>query len=720
MSQTTTAGDMGETEGPKTTLETLVAYIDKFLEATVEERKTAEQCRDYYDGHQWTNREIEELNERNQPVLTFNRIKRKVNTLLGDEVANRRAPQALPRTMEHEEDAQAITDALRYICDEERYDKAKSVVAEESIIEGVGGLLIWPTMADGRPLTQIGPDAEIKIEVRLLHYDRLVRDQHSREPDYSDSRFVGFSAWRTFNDIRGSYDNADEVIEAEGAQYSTDTGDHDGDTLDDRPKHWFSAKQKRMRVNELYWPERDEKTGKIQWWGAHFCRSKFFIEPFKLPFLTDKGESYCPLLLASAYVDRDNRRSGVVKDLLSPQDEINKRRSMALRASLGRQMIVEEGVLPTGGESEAKTELSKPDGVLRVGRDALSQRRLEFPQMTGFDQTQFALYQDAKQEFDGIASDAGPTGANSEANSGREFLARQAVAQKEYGRLWDNLADFDLRAYRVMYYMVRQFWTAPKWLRVRDSEGAKGYKFVQLNGQMSRAERFKKIVEKTDDQEGALRSVLGADFEIATQEAKKALQAMAQQVGQPPKPGAEIELILQSPLMQQPVNVNNVAQVGVDIVIDTAPENGVIQQEEFRDLISLKASGNTAVTDEDIIEASSLRNKAKILARLRQGPSPEQQQLQQQQQQLEMQAIQSQTAVMLAEAEKSKAQAQKSQAEAAKAAAEIQSEQAKVREIMAKAEEHLAEAERERAHAQKLSVEAEQIASGGALGPGAI
>lgn len=696
----------GETDGPQTSLGTLVQYVDDYLEATKDEREESELCRDYYDGKQWTDEEITELNKRNQPVLTFNRIARKVNTLRGHEIASRRDPTAEPRTKEHEEDARAITDALRFVCDDQNFDVVKSSVVEELIIEGASACIVFP---------EERPNGDVRLKVTHIPWDRYVRDPHSRDPGYRDGRFHGIVKWRSFDDVRRAYkDTADEAIESERNRIGGLSDFTDDSTHDDRPKLWFDSKHKRMKVTELYWYEVTENGGQ-QWWVAHYCKTKFLAKPKKLPFVTDAGESYCPIIGASAYVDRDNRRYGIVRHLLSPQDEINKRRSMALRASLGRQVIVEDGVLKS--EADAKTEFSKPDGIVRVARDSLKDQRFQIPDRSQFDQTQFQLYLDAKQELDGVASDAiANTGATEE--SGRLFLAREASIQKEYGQFWDNVRQFELRVYRVMYYMIRQFWTAPKWLRVRDAEGPKGYKFVKINNDTTRGERYQELFRSTGDQMGSLQSALGEQFQAVMGQVQQQLQMMSQQTGQPPQPGQDIAMLLQSPIMMEPIRANDVARADVDILIDTSPDASIIEHEQFMLMLKMHNQGVQLPLDM-IIEMSSLRNKQQILAKMRQGPTPEQQQAQQQQQQLEQQAIQAQTAVMMAEAQKSQAQAEKSRAEAQKAAAEIQTEQARMRELMAKAEEILAEAERERAHARKLSAEAEQIAAGSGLGPAA-
>lgn len=55
-----------------------------------DEQKEAQEARRYYHGKQWTDAERQRLNKRKQPVVTDNRISRKVDFLVGIEQRMRR------------------------------------------------------------------------------------------------------------------------------------------------------------------------------------------------------------------------------------------------------------------------------------------------------------------------------------------------------------------------------------------------------------------------------------------------------------------------------------------------------------------------------------------------------------------------------------------------------------------------------------------------------
>ena len=79
----------------------LTMLQEQFVEAadsTTDARDESELHRQYYDGVQWTDTELAALRARNQPPITDNRIKDKIEYLLGLERRTRTDPKAFPRT----------------------------------------------------------------------------------------------------------------------------------------------------------------------------------------------------------------------------------------------------------------------------------------------------------------------------------------------------------------------------------------------------------------------------------------------------------------------------------------------------------------------------------------------------------------------------------------------------------------------------------------------
>src|SRR5690625_4950507 len=150
-----------------------------------EERELAEQCRDYYAGDQLTDAELDALAKRGQPPVISNRIAPKIDALLGYERRRRTDPKAYPRTPKHEDESQSVTDALRFVCEENKFDAVRTSVAENLFIEGQGAAKVAAKVVNGRP----------EVDIQWVPWDRFYRDPHSRMRDFSDATYLGEVLW---------------------------------------------------------------------------------------------------------------------------------------------------------------------------------------------------------------------------------------------------------------------------------------------------------------------------------------------------------------------------------------------------------------------------------------------------------------------------------------------------------------------------------------------
>jgi hypothetical protein len=90
----------------------LCRMFEESESASLTSRKDAERDRDYVDGKQLSSDELAELDRRGQPPVIDNRIKTKIDYLVGLEKQQRVKPKAFPRTPQHEADADAATESL--------------------------------------------------------------------------------------------------------------------------------------------------------------------------------------------------------------------------------------------------------------------------------------------------------------------------------------------------------------------------------------------------------------------------------------------------------------------------------------------------------------------------------------------------------------------------------------------------------------------------------
>ncbi len=570
-------------------LKTLIRYVEDYLDMTEEARRLSERDRDYYDGYQLTSEEIATLAARKQPPVVFNRIKPKVDSLLGFERSMRSDPRAYARTPQHEADADAITDALRYVCDDQRFSTVRSAAAESMFVEGVAGVMV--TVEEGKQ----GFD----VVLRDIPWDRLFYDPHSRRRDFSDAKYKGVIMWMDEDDAISRFGEAETVVQA------ALSGDYDDDTFEDRPKFsWADSQRKRVRVCQIYYQ------AKGKWETAIFTRAGFLIESQPSPFLDENGEPECPIILGSAYIDRENRRYGTVRQLVSPQDEINKRRSKALHLLNVRQVIAEEGAVVD--VAQARAEVAKPDGYVTVNPGM----RFEIVPTGEMTAGHAQLLQEAKQEIDAIGASPQLGGKEGNNKSGRAIMALQQAGLNELAVVFDAMRDLSLSVYRGIWNRIRQYWTEERWVRITDDE--QNAKWVGLNKPMTLLEQA--------EAEGL---VAGQDFDP------------------------------NDPRLSQVVGVQNqLSELDVDIILEESPDTVNIQAEQFELLVQMYTANPSPMLAEAIIKASTLRNKDALLESMKPGP-----------QQGQMQAQMAQQGAQL-EMAKADSEVQKNQAQAAVYAAD--------------------------------------------------
>ena len=556
-----------------------VSQFESAEEATQGGRQEAERARNYFDGNQFTAAEIAELRRRKQPITPENLIRPKVEGLCGLERQSRTDPIAYPRTRQHDEDASAATDALRYVSDDQDLDIKISRVFENMLVEGEGGVEVTVKKLK---------NGAIDPRVVLIPHHRLYGDPHSREADRSDAAFVGYVTWMDIEKAEQRWPDKKEVLKATQGKVTSSQWD----TFDDKPSwaQWYDPKRKRIRVNTHYHLE-----GGV-WHRCVFTLSGELEESKPSVFLDDEGSPENPLIMQGAYVDQDNDRYGIVRDMVPLQDEVNKRRSKFLHMVNNAKVRVSPSV---GQDKElVRKEMARPDGVI-VADDGEVEELGNNNREAG----QFQLLMDTRQTLKGnVGPNAHMQGKDGSDQSGRAILALQQAGMTEMTPLLDNLRHLKLRVFRQLWNRIRQFWNEERWVRVTDDE--RNVRFVGLN-----------VPPRMASEEAMM----------AGQKLQAALAAGEIDEATAEQYAAQIQKMTQ---VQNPV-----AELDVDIDIDEVNETPTLQIEQFEQITQLMGTGVFGQPPhpkmvELWIKASNLRDKQallEIVAEMQQGaaqPNP--------------------------------------------------------------------------------------------------
>jgi len=611
-------GDMSpKTEPPLdgedniSTLEELKTWFRESEDALFASRQDSERVRDYVDGKQWTADEINALNARGQSALVYNRMRQKVSILIGVEQQMRADPKAYPRTPQHDEEAQTATDALRYIADNVSFDKIASFVFDQACaVEGVAAVEIG---------IEYDKKGEPNITAVPFHFDRVGGDPHSRRPDYSDGRYVYTLTWMDAEQAKRKWpDRADTIVSTIATNWQSTRY-----TYDDTPRYWADRTRNRVQVVQMYWLE-----GEI-WKVATFTGGGFLEDPDTSPYLCEDGEPSCALVFCSGYVTREGERQGAAHDWMGPQDDINKRRSKSLHMLSTRQTIADPNVIHDVRTMRA--ELAKPDG--HVTKDGEG----EFNILPTGDMTagQLELLNQAKEEIEQTgptthnAMPTDPTGAM----SGIALQSHQRSQMLGLSPLLDHHRDWKVRCYRAMWARVRQFWTREKWVRVTDDP--RSMRWVGLNqpvtlGDQVEEELAQRVAQLEQEQPGAG-------------------QQLAQRYAADPR-------------MAQVVDIKNQpGEIDVDIILDEGPDVVTTEAQEFDLLLRLDQQRPGQIPLPELIQASPLRNKERLLKHFEEDPQAAE--AAQRAQQVQDEAVMSAIERNVAAAEKDRATAAKTAAE---------------------------------------------------------
>lgn len=433
----------------------LQKQLQDYLGSKTSETSEAAEADKYFHGDQWEQHELQTLADRNQPPVTFNRIKRKINTIVGILEKARQDPKAFPNKPSPgaEDGAELATKVLRYALGW-NWNDLSTQIARRTAVRGIGGVEMVLVPGD-----RGDPELELdEVDQRDFFYDPA-----SAKSDFSDARYMGTTRWLDEDVIEDRW--PDSVEDLEGVRSSA--ADAFWDRGDERFLHFYDRRRKRMRLTD-HWYVRGP-----QWYYCIFV-GDVVLEEGPSPFYDHKRRSIPKFLMMSAEVDHQLDRYGFYRDLKGAQDEINHRRSKSLHLLNNRRVIADEGAVDD--IDLARREMSRSDGwvVKNPGKEIIPVEN------TADAQQNLELLQEAKAEIDSYGPNPALIGTEIDPSSGRAIQLLQAAGIAELGTYMSTFRNWKLRVYRSVWCACQQFWQAERWIRVADQEGMQ--QFIQVNG----------------------------------------------------------------------------------------------------------------------------------------------------------------------------------------------------------------------------------------------
>jgi hypothetical protein len=359
----------------------------------------AKQCDAFYRGEQWDDADIAALDDQGRPALTINTILPTINTVIGEQSTRRADVQFKPRGSGMQETADVLTKLYMQISDNNKLDWVESQVFADGLIQDRGWFDVRIDFSD-----------HIQGEVRITQKDPLdiLIDPDAKEYDPKTWKEVFETKWMSIDDIEEVYGQkkADKlrIIAEVGSTLGSDSieyeeeryGDtYSGEYASDYPHNPEEARALRsIRVVERQYYKLkecmfyvDPVTGDKREVPYNWNEKKYkkFADDFGLYIvkkqikkvrwtvtadtvvLFDDWSPYNSFTLVPYFPYwRRGKPFGMVRNLLSPQEQLNKISSQELHivnTTANSGWIVESGSL-TGMTADDLEEHGAETGLV--------------------------------------------------------------------------------------------------------------------------------------------------------------------------------------------------------------------------------------------------------------------------------------------------------------------------------------------------------------------
>jgi len=484
-------------------------------------RDEAHEDYDFYDGRkQWNEGTKRNLEELGRPVITDNRIKPMINLLSGYQRMNRYEPEFLPRTDDDIGLCTVRKGLTKYIFDQTEYETQESWMFLDGIICGRAWLEVLYKI-DYSTL-----DGDITIR-RVSPFD-IYLDPESRQPDYSDARYMCRAKWVDKDELKSVYPEEADYIEACSADYDSA---EKYELIGTEPL-WYQKETRKVRMIEHWRKEIVKKQKYILMNGEMIVKEDITAEhlaigikrPITIPeqivivtvfigevLLEEKESPYehgeFPFVPYTVYyLGEGDIPAGVVRDIKDLQRELNKRRSQSvniLNTQLNSGVIYEQGAIDDKQKSNIAKIGTIPGAMLEVMPTALTQNKIRFMdpkpppvgEITALQETAQSMKEVAGINESMLGSDI-PSGT-----SGRAIELRQKAAITHIGGLYDNQRRVKVQVLRRLWGskkkkgLVQQYYTDEKSFRIIGDNGIQ--EFMTINKQVSVQDELGNTIHQT-------------------------------------------------------------------------------------------------------------------------------------------------------------------------------------------------------------------------------
>jgi hypothetical protein len=615
----------------------------------------AKKCDAYYRGEQWDEFDMQQLDDQGRPALTINTILPTINAVLAEQSTKKADIQYKPRGGGNQDIADVLTKVYAQISDNNKLDWVEAQIFSDGLIQDRGYFDV-----------RVDFDDHVNGEIRIEAKDPLdiLIDPDAKHYDPRTWNEIFESKWMSIDEIEETYgqDKADKLrflaetgttlgadsMEFEESRYG-DTDEYNyGQQYPGDPENARMLRSIRVIERQYYKlddcmyyvdPVTGDKRKIPNAWGKK--KREKFADDYGLDIISKKMRRVRWTVTADTVVLFDDyspydhftivpyfpyfRRGkpfGMVRNLLSPQEQLNKITSQELHivnTTANSGWIVESGSLSGMTADDLEEHGAETGLVLEYNRGSTPPGKIPPNQIpTGLDRLGQKAARNIK-EISGI-TDA-MLGMDSPEVSGVAIQAKQGRGSLLLQVPLDNLAKTRQYLAEKVLQMIQTYYTEER------------------------------IIQITDESD-------------------------------PYKPRQKLKVNEMTP---EGMVINDLTIGEYDVVVGTAPARDNFDEMQFAEAIELRGVG-VPIPNDMIVEYSHLSRKADIAERIRQMEGtapPSEQQIQLQQFQMESQIRSTQLEIAKLEAEVTNLQTS-AELNMAKAQNEQNNPQLKVAELQSK------------------------------------
>ena len=502
-------------------LTTMTAWVHEAMWASQEWRAEAWRDCEMYDGGaaQWTPKDWEEAIAANINPITINRTFPTVNFILGSQVINKFDIMVKGRTVKDVDTANTMSEGVKFIMDQWGGEFLITTAFKDQTIPGIGWLDVGYSH---------DPRKE-RIRLAWRDWKEVWWDPFSGPwlNPYT-TRYVFHAPWVDLQslqilwpdkakEIADMYDEMSGNVKEEwGSMFWDEATIIEMETRALAGRQWADGQRNRVRPVKMWYtqPEQawfaifadgrvtefsdDKKSPHYMPYNVQFdlitaaqetvqaVVKKMYSCTFLGQLELQRGPSpfphdQFPLVPFVGYLDRYKFPYGVPRQLRGQDEEVNKRRSMALAMLKSRRVTVEEGAID-GGRPALQAlydEANKLDGFLVVKEGKIDAIKID--EMAQLNHFQIRLLEQSEREIKEIA---GPGIEQSETagkvHSGKALERRAQTTATISAPLFENLRRSQGMLGEQIIANVQAVWTKEKVLRITDRITSAD-RFVEIN-----------------------------------------------------------------------------------------------------------------------------------------------------------------------------------------------------------------------------------------------